>query len=202
MFRSTGEVDILRKGELFMEIRIMPLFSLDSRDDTTVEKRLASVEKVYNSYGFRVVFWPYRTKNSKNTIPLKDLIGPHLGEAMDLWRGAARLYGAQISYILPIVFAEFESEAIAGNTWDIGQGPKHGLIGTIITGDPVTKPMCTINTRICTQLTTAHEIGHAAGLEDQYEDKNRLMFGIGTTRAGYRLKPDEVLKVGASSFAY
>jgi hypothetical protein len=57
-----------------MELRIMPLFSLDSGDDTTVEKQLKWVESVYNFYGFKVIFWPYRTKNSRNTIPLKDLI--------------------------------------------------------------------------------------------------------------------------------
>ena len=181
-----------------MDLRIMPLFTVDSGDDTTVEKQLDCAEKAYKFHGFRLVFWPYRTKNSKNTIPSKDLIGPHLGEAIDLWRGAARLYGAQISYILPIVFAEFKSDRIAGITWDM---PKHGLIGTMMTGG-VTKPMCTINTRICTRLTTAHEICHAAGLEDQYEDKNRLTFGIGTTREGYLLEPLEVQKVGASSFAY
>jgi len=148
----------------------MPLFTVDSGDDTTIEKQLKKVEEVYNSHRFRVVFWPYRTKNSKNTIPLKDLIGPHSGEVMDLWGGAARLYGGQISYILPIVFAEFASDRLAGSTWDMGQGPKHGLIGSMMTGTTATQPICTVNTRVCTRLTTAHEIGHAAGLEDQDVD--------------------------------
>ena len=60
--------------------------------------------------------------------------------------------------------------------------------------------MCTTNTRICTLLTTAHEIGHAAGLEDQDVDDQNLMFGK-STRLNYGLNPDQVVKVGASSFA-
>ena len=184
-----------------MELRFMPLFTSDSGDDTTVEKQLKEVEKVYGFHRFRVVFWPYRTKNRNNTIPLKGLIGPHSGEVMDIWGGAVRLYGGQISYILPIVFAEFQSDRIAGLTWDIGQGAKHGLIGSLMTGTTATKPMCTINTRICTQYTTAHEIGHAAGLEDQSVDDQNLMFGT-DKRINYGLKPDQVVKVGASSFAY
>jgi hypothetical protein len=80
-----------------VELRILPLFTLESGNDDTIEKQLKWVENVYNFYGFRVVFWPYRTKNSKNTIPLKELIGPHSGEVIDLWHGAGRLYGGQIS---------------------------------------------------------------------------------------------------------
>jgi hypothetical protein len=71
-----------------------------------------------------------------------------------------------------------------------------------MTGTTATKPMCAVNTRICTQLTTAHEIGHAAGLEDQYVDNKNLMFGVGTTRVGYGLKPDQWNKLSASSFAF
>ena len=61
--------------------------------------------------------------------------------------------------------------------------------------------MCTANTRICTLITTAHEIRHPAGLEDQDVDDHNLMFGRGTTRVSYSLKPDQVIKIGASSFA-
>ena len=64
-----------------------------------------------------------------------------------------------------------------------------------------TKPMCTINTRICTPLTTAHEIGHAAGLEDQYVDDHNLMFRT-DKRISYGLKVDQVVQIIGSSFAY
>ena len=178
----------------------MPLFALDSGDDATVEKQLKWVEKVYNFYGFRVVFWPYRRKNIKNTIPLKGLIGPHSGEVMDIWGAAVRLYGGQISYILPVVFAEFESDRIAGATWDVGQGPKHGLIGSMMTGITATKPMCTVNTRVCSLLTTAHEIGHAAGLDHDVDEHN-LMFGT-DKRISYGLRVDQVVQIIGSSFAY
>jgi len=202
-----------------MELLIMPLFTVDSGADATIETQLKWVETVYNFYNFRVKFWPYRAKNSNNTIPLKGLSGPTDGEVMALWGGASRLYGGQIGYILPVVFAEFKGQGSAGATWDIGQGPRHGLIGSMMTAT-ATKPMCTINTQTCTPLTTAHEIGHAAGLPDldspktskdllkagkdgctKAGDCRNLMYYNGTYRISYALNDQQVAQIARSGFA-
>ncbi|HEY5704422.1 MAG TPA: hypothetical protein VIS96_02495 [Terrimicrobiaceae bacterium] len=182
-----------------MELRILPLFTADSDDDATIEEQLKWVGKVYNFYKFSVVFWPYRTRNSNNTIPLKDLFGPHSGEVMDLWGGAAQLYGGQMSYILPVVFAPFRTNRIAGLTSFVAQKSRRfGMLGNL-TAD--TKPICTVNTRKCTVLTTAHEIGHAAGLEDQEVDNRNLMFHSGE-RLSYGLDVDQRNRIAKSGFAH
>ena len=178
----------------------MPLFTIDSGDDSTVEEQLKSVEQIFNHHNFRVVFWPYRSKNSGNTISFKGLNGASSGDAMTLWGKAAQLFGGQMGYILPIVFAEYRGDVgMAGATWKM---PLRGLIGSMIResrgGTP--KHICTVNTKVCVRGTTAHEIGHAADLE-HHDDPNNLMFSNGTKRKLFDLESDQLDKIKTARFA-
>jgi hypothetical protein len=190
-----------------MELRIMPLFTDDSVDDETIKEQLKWVVTVYNFYKFRLNFWPYSAKNSNNTIPLKGLNSAANGDIVALWGGASRLYGGQVGYIVPVIFGKFTIEGLAGRTAFVGQGVFNDLA-------PGRKPICTVNTAACTLLTTAHEIGHAAGLPDLQEPKTvtaekdrckaadcrNLMYGTGTYRISYALNDQQLAQIARSGF--
>jgi hypothetical protein len=191
-----------------MSMRIMPLFTIDSGDKGKIKEQLESVKTVYTTYNFRVIFWPFLEQMRANTIPLKGLSAASDGDIMSLWNGASRLFGGQVGYILPVIFGEFTTQGLAGRTAFIGQGVLNDLA-------PGRKPICTVNTAICTKYTTAHEIGHAAGLPDLDEpktvtaDKDRckatdcrnLMYGNGTFRIFSQLNAQQVDKIAQSGFA-